>query len=203
MGDGLHNIISAGDLDRIAFNYLEPHFATRNFDEGVVNAFNQIHDVLIRHYGTVALALAENSEDIAPQPTMQTENTTSNAMGNGMNIIFFFIIVYFVVIFSRSSGRGRGGLGRSRRRGGAFSWIMPSLILNNRRARTTRNVSRPVSKHKGNSTAFGGGSPSTPKYKGNSTAFGGGSYGGGMKKGGTRTGGGGRSSGGGVGRRKR
>lgn len=208
-GDGMSASITDGTLDMILFNYLEPHFDTGNFDQGVMAAFTQIMDRVESHYaGQVVTVPVEGTQSIVT--TQQTVAYVPQAQtGGGMNDLFVVVILVILVmaVMSSMSVRRRrmgmgGGMMMGRRRRGFFGggfgtgMMMGSMMGRNRRP----NV---VNKTVVNKTVINK-STSAPKYKGNSSAFGGGrSSGGGIGRGGSgRSFGGGRSSGGGVGRRR-
>lgn len=199
LGDGMLNIIPAGDLELIFINYVEPYFNEREFDVAAMASFTKIMDQVHAHYQVNPIVASSN---IAVNNSDPIANTTSD--GVAFPIFSVIIIVLLVFVATSIFGGGRRRRMRGGRRGGMFGssifwWLMPSPF----RRRQPRDGSS-----FGGSLGAGSGTvprqPTQPRYKGYSTPFGGGgrSSGGGISRGGNRYGGGGRSSGGGIGRRR-
>lgn len=182
IGDGMDSIISEGDIDTILYTYLEPVIAEgnnqNNYDEGVLNAFNAIYDIVDSFYPPNT----ESSLSIAPISYVNN-NQPTNSSGSSAMFYIFLLIVFIMIIPAIFGSRRipRGGLVRS----SMLWWLMSSSLRKN--TRQNNKTIPPVFRYKGNGNRFGGG---------------GGFSSGGIKRGGSRLGGGGRSSGGGVGRRK-
>lgn len=200
-GDGIDNIITDAQLDRLLMSYLEPNFALGNYDLGVLQAYNAIFSVLEGFYNVsfenyIPYNATNNATSPSNAPLQNTATQPTNTNNNSFfSYLYLLIIFIFIVPFFLGGGR-RGRRGRGLRRSSLFWWLMPSPFSLNRRNRNIRNntnntnntytTSQPKSKYTGNSTAFGRGGRSS----------------GGVGRGGNRLGGGGRSSGGGVGRRR-
>ncbi|MCL1995991.1 MAG: TPM domain-containing protein [Defluviitaleaceae bacterium] len=203
VGDGILPVLTAGELDRIAFNYIEAPFDAGNFDQAAMAAFDNIFNIVHNHYvlnpvQTTAITPFGADGVQTPAFTEVAPAAPANISGPIITVIMIMIfVILFITIFGGNSRRRPMGMGR--RRGGGFGgflagWLMPSPL--NRR--------RPP----GSGGGFGNNTPTsrppTRHYTGHSSPFGGGgrSGGSGFGRSSGRGGGGGRSSGGGFGRRR-
>ena len=228
-GDGIHEIITDGELGGILYRHLEPYFYDSNYDAGVLNAFNEIYNVISRHYDPVLSISPTTPSTLSSNYELNQVTATQTSGFNPNNLLAILVFIAFIMFAPRMSTGRRLSRRSVRRHGGSFLWGIP-MFPNTRRSNNSRVTPFARPRHDPNSTAFG--NPPAPKYKGHSTAFkesgngGGGRSSGGIGrgasqsggvgigkksggfsgssigKGSDRTGGGGRSSGGGVGRRR-
>lgn len=182
-GDGLDNIMSAGDVSIMLSTHLEPYFDASNYDEGTRNIFDEMYHVISRHH--------------IPSPSntnIVSTNTVATNSFDSSNLIFFILFIAMIIYAPRMS-IGRRGIGRSKRRGVPL-WIRTSWLNNASARRGNNNQARKQS-------PLGRSSSLQDRFT-NHTGGGGRTSGGvGRQNGGSRLGGGGRTSGGGVGRRRK
>lgn len=178
-GEGLEDTLTSGMLKLWNNDYLEPHFAKKQYEDGVLALF----DVIVDHFETV-YAVDIESWDGAPGEFTPKEAAPAEKDGDGSSVFMTVLIVIIVIllillILNASSG---GGSGHRHTR----TFIHTPVIV-----RPPRSGYYPGSSYRPR-----GGS-----------SFGGSSHGGisggrpGGSRGGFSGGGGGRSRGGGAGRR--
>jgi len=101
-GEGLERILSAGTIDQILYENLEPDFAVQDYDAGVLKTFDAIWSVLDKQY---------------PQSS-SAANTNANTGYESSAILFtiipflvilliIFVFILIVALFSQSSRRRR------------------------------------------------------------------------------------------------
>lgn len=221
-GSGLEEYLSSGKIKVLNNEYLEPSFATKDYDTGVTKIFNAI---LSHLEGVYAVKVSDWDRVTANYTKSDMGGTSVNSSSaNGeqetladkmskfastfftviLILLFIFIIIAVIVSSINSNhrgGRGGGGGWGRRRRG------IPPIIINTRphygprmpppgmggRPAPRNNPPKPPS-----GGGFGGAGRNGGSFGGGFRGGGGGSRGGG---GGSRGGGGGGSRGGGAGRR--
>ncbi len=184
-GEGLEETLTSGMLKLWNNDYLEPHFAKKQYEDGVLALF----DVLVAHFETV-YSVDIQSWDGAPGEFTPKDALTEEDTGRGggasvfMTLVIIAIVVLFVLIILNNSGGGGGGHRHTR------TFVHIPVVIRPPRGGFYPGGFRPP--HSGGFT--GGGSRGG--FSGGSR---GGSFGG--SRGGFSGGGGGRSRGGGAGRR--
>lgn len=178
-GEGLEDTLTSGMLKLWNNDYLEPHFAKKQYEDGVLALF----DVIVDHFETV-YAVDIESWDGAPGEFTPKEAAPAEKDGDGSSVFMTVLIVIIVIllillILNASSGGGSG----------------------HRHTRTF--IHTPVIVRPPRSGYY----PGTSYRPRGGSSFGGSSHGGisggrpGGSRGGFSGGGGGRSRGGGAGRR--
>lgn len=205
-GSGLQDYITAGDLDDMLFDELEPEFAEKNYSAGAVKLFDALFESVTRIYN-LSLSV-DNSlyEEYIAQYGDASESTavitpTQRKEGSSIMPLFIIAIVCIVIVCICAD--------RPRRTHRAHRGVPPIII-------TPRPPHPPMNHpphHPGGPaphrpSGFGGGMSHGSSRP---SSFGGGrSGGGGMSRGGSRpsgfgggrSGGGGMSRGGGAGRHR-
>lgn len=83
-GPGLYDVLDAGTLSDIIYDYLEEDFDAKNYDEAVLNTFNAIYEIVAKKYGTIPGAVYEDN---------------SYQGGSSMGDIIFPIIMFALMLF--------------------------------------------------------------------------------------------------------
>ena len=189
-GKGLEEILSSGTLKQMVNADLEPHFAAKDYDAGVMALFQSIYTHLSTVYN-----ISPDTWSGAPGPYTQNGSETAQEAGGSLDILIWAILIVIVILiiaayFNSASGSGpsnHGGSGGSRRPR-TRTYVGPMYGYGG------YSHPRPAPPRPGNYGPRPGG------FSGSSRGgFSGGSRGG--FSGGGRSGGGGISRGGGVGRR--
>ena len=200
-GKGLEEILSSGTLKQMINADLEPHFAAKEYDAGVMALFQSIYTHLCTVYN-----ISPDTWSGAPGPYTQGGTEPASEESGTLDILIWAILIVIVILiiaayFNSASGSGpknRGGGSGGRRRTTTRTYVGPMYGGNfggypRHRPAPPRPQSynpRPGGFSGGSRGGFSGGSRG---------GFSGGSRGG--FSGGGRSGGGGISRGGGVGRR--
>lgn len=171
-GKGIEKNLSSGELGDILYEYLEPDFAAKNYDDGVRKVFDALESKISTIYLNSMISSAPPME-YYEEPEEETGGSFFGGLLSGFGkIIFIIVIILLVVILS--SGR-RGGIRRVR------PFIMPPPPF----GRMYRRPPMGGFNHRTRPAGFTGGS--RPSGRGGFS--------------GPRSGGGGASRGGGAGRR--
>lgn len=189
-GKGLEEILSSGTLKQMINADLEPHFAAKEYDAGVMALFQSIYTHLCTVYN-----ISPDTWSGAPGPYTQGGTEPASEESGTLDILIWAILIVIVILiiaayFNSASGSGpsnHGGSGGSRRPR-TRTYVGPMYGYGG------YSHPRPAPPRPGNYGPRPGG------FSGGSRGgFSGGSRGG--FSGGGRSGGGGISRGGGVGRR--
>ena len=221
-GSGLESSLSSATIGDMLYTYLEPDFATSDYNSGVSTFCTAMYSKLQSIYGISPTGGSSNnvgsvtlpSEDeyngnYYPEQSFGSSFTLFNFVAIIFFVVFLVIIIAFLSIFSGARHKSNRRYGNYRRSGNGP--IRPPYIYN---INTRKNQRPPKSadNHRsgggfGGFGGFGGGGSSRGGGAGRSSGggFGGGGFGGGGGSfggggGGSRGGGAGRSSGGGAGR---
>ena len=110
-GTGLERHLDAGTVKTILDEYLEPDFASKNYDDGVRKTFEAIFTRVNSAYRAgVTFQSAYNWEttgDSLPSTTRTNPQTTETVKkqhkgGGGMSVIFVLIVLFIVIAVIRS-----------------------------------------------------------------------------------------------------
>lgn len=192
-GEGLERTLSSGKIKLILNEYLEPDFASGDYDTGVFKTYNALLGELEAAYGIDVDG--EFTEGYVPQPEPYDES-----IGDTMALIITLVVIIMVVIFIVNLTEQMRQAGNPRER------HHPTVVIAPDPTRTIIRTIRHMNHHHGNHrppTGMGGFGGSRGGGFGGSR---GGGFGGGFS-GGSRGGfsggrsGGGMSRGGGAGRR--
>lgn len=183
-GEGLEETLTSGMLKLMNNDYLEPHFAEKQYEDGVLALF----DAIVAHFETLYSIDIDSWDgapgEFTPREGDDGESPTSERRSSAfMSTVMIAIVILLVIIILNNRGGGGGG---GRRYYGPSVHI--PLVVRPPRGGFFPGGSRPP---RGGS--FGGG------FGGSRGGFSGGGFGG--SRGGFGGGGGGRSRGGGAGRR--
>ena len=198
-GKGLEQELTAGELDDLLYEYLEPDFADKDYDAGVRKTFDALYSELESIYGAVEGGVTQPDGQQDAQPAQTRRPSTATVMGG----------------FFSSAARAAGGFA-------CFAIVVIAVVLGAilpRRRRFHGGMPPPPPPpfggfhhhhHRPPRPPFGGGWGGGGGPRGG--FFGGGSRGGSFRSGGgggasrrgggSRSGGGGSSRGGGAGRRR-
>ena len=172
-GEGLEETLTSGMLKLWNNDYLEPHFAAKRYEEGVLSLF----DVLVAHFETLYSVDIESWDgapgEFTPMDAYEEDTDEETDTGDSFILGLIILIVILLVIIALNN-RGSGGGGGGGRR--YTPVVRPTIVIP---------------------------PPRGGFYPGGSRPTRGGSFGGslGGSRGGFSGGGGGRSRGGGAGRR--
>ena len=178
-GEGLETTLTSGMLKLMNNDYLEPHFAKKQYEDGVLALF----DAIVAHFETL-YSIDIESWDGAPGEFTPRDAAVDDGEDRGgssaasifMTLLVIALVILFIIIILNNHGGGNGG---GRRYYGPTVHV-PLII------RPPRGGFFPGGVHPPRGGSFGGG-------------FGG--FSGGGSRGGFSGGGGGHSRGGGAGRR--
>lgn len=179
-GEGLERTLSSGKIKLILNEYLEPDFASGNYDAGVLATYNALLGELEAAYGISVDG--EFFEGYVDQPKQQNDD-------DGTGFIIMLVVIVFIIIFvSNLAGQTKRGFHRHH----------PTVVIAPDPTRTIIRTMRHMNHHHGHHRPpTGMGSFRGPTSHG---GFGGGFSGGSRGGFGGRSGGG-ISRGGGAGRR--
>ena len=131
-GTGLERHLDAGTVKTILDEYLEPDFASKNYDDGVRKTFEAIFTRVNSAYRAgVTFQSAYNWEttgDSLPSTTRTNPQTTETVKkqhkgGGGMSVIFVLIVLFIVMrSFDRCFAASSAPSARSR---GSAAWEAP------------------------------------------------------------------------------
>ena len=210
-GKGLENQLTSGTIDDILWEYLEPDFASGDYDSGVRSVFDALYSEVCGIYG-VGTPGSSQTGGYAGVPAGSTEGEDgSGDMGVfGMFLICLLVLaalIFILYLYTRATRSRQMKRYEEMRRDPDFSENSPSqnpydgsfpMPSGRRRTRWPVIIMRPPFEPPRPSQNRSGRKP--PRSGG---GFGGGSFGGGSFGGGLGRGGGGASRGGGAGRRGR
>lgn len=187
-GSGIENELSAGKLDDILYEFLEPDFAAKDYDAGVRKTFDELYSVVSQTGGTVTGNTLPSPDQ---SPDRQTETVSSGSFSSAMGFFCPLAVVIIIVIISALISSSR----RKRR------YYHPPTYY------PRQNWRRPPMPPPGGFGGFGGNSPFGSSRRsgggGFSRSSGRSSFGGSSRRSSShRSGGGGSSRGGGAGRRR-
>ena len=178
-GKGLEKTLTSGTIGDILADYLEPDFASQDYDAGVRKVFDALYEKVAGIYGMKSETTSSSSDGswIRPETTNDgyydhVQNTAERKSGRMLTILIIVIILF--ILFGRGNNnrpRGGGGGGGGR---GFFTGMFLGSMMGRNSGRGWRNPPPPPPRGGG----FGGG-----------------------RSGGSHSGGGGSSRGGGAGRR--
>ncbi len=183
-GEGLEDTLTSGMLKLWNNDYLEPHFAKKQYEDGVLALF----DVIVGHFETMYSVDIESWDgapgEFTPKDAVSTKENGGGGSSAFMTVLIVVIVILLILIVLNASGGGGGGRHRHTR-----TFVHTPIII-----RPPRSGFYPGSSYRPRGgSSFGGG------FSGGSRGGFGGSRGG--SRGGFSGGGGGRSRGGGAGRR--
>ena len=212
-GKGLEKTLTSGTIGDILADYLEPDFASQDYDAGVRKVFDALYEKVADIYGMKTETTSSGSSWIRPETTNDgsyDDRHYSSERRSSKTLTIIIIIVILIIIFSRRNNRPRGGGGGGGGRG-FFTGMFLGNMMGRNSSRGWRNPPPPPPRGGfGGSRGggFGGGHSSGGGFGGRSGGSRGGSFGGGRsggsssgRSGGSHSGGGGSSRGGGAGRR--
>lgn len=196
-GKGLEKTLTSGTIGDILADYLEPDFASQDYDAGVRKVFDALYEKVADIYGMKTETTSSGSSWIRPETTndgyYENAQNTAGRKSSKMLTILIIVIILFI-LFGRGNNRPRGGGGGGGR--GFFTGMFLGNMMGRNSSRGWRNPPPPPPRG-----GFGG--PRGGGFGGSRGGFGGGHSGGGFggRSGGSHSGGGGSSRGGGAGRR--
>lgn len=176
-GEGLEKNLSSGKIKLILNEYLEPDFASGNYDAGVLATYNALLGELEAAYGISVDG--EFFEGYVDQPKQQNDH-------DGTGLIIMLVVIVFIIIFvSNFVGQTQKGSHSHR----------PTVVIAPDPTRTIIRTMRHMNHHHRPSTGMG-------SFRGPTSHGGfGGGFSGGSRGGFGGRSGGGISRGGGAGRR--
>lgn len=206
-GKGLEKNLTSGTIGDILADYLEPDFASQDYDAGVRKVFDALYEKVAGIYGMKTETTLSSSDGswIRPETTNDgsydyVQNTAERRSGRMLTILIIVIILF--ILFGRGNNRPRGGGGGGGGRG-FFTGMFLGSMMGRNSGRGWRN-SPPRGGFGGHDRGGSGGHGGFGGSGRGSGGFGGGrSSGGGFgggRSGGSHSGGGGSSRGGGAGR---
>lgn len=182
-GKGLEEILSSGTLKQMINADLEPHFAAKEYDAGVMALFQSIYTHLSTVYN-----ISPDTWSGAPGPYTQNGSESVQDDGGSLDILIWAILIVIVILIIAAYFNSASGSGPKNRGGGSGGSRRPRI----------RTYVGPMYGY-GGYTRPRHTSPRPGSFGPRPGGFSGGSRGG--FSGGGRSGGGGISRGGGVGRR--
>ena len=206
-GKGLEKTLTSGTIGDILADYLEPDFASQDYDAGVRKVFDALYEKVAGIYGMKNETTSSSSDGswIRPETTNDgyydhVQNTAERKSGRMLTILII-VIILFILFGRRNNNRPRGGGGGGGGRG-FFTGMFLGSMMGRNSGRGWRNPPPPPPRGGGFGGHDRGGFGGHGGF-GGSGGFGGRSSGGfgGGRSGGSHSGGGGSSRGGGAGRR--
>lgn len=106
-GKGLEQILTAGDIDDLLYEELEPYFARQDYDKGVSAAFQAFYDILDEHYGknpvnteTVNNNWSSESQNSSAQShSSRTSHGAAVGVANLISTMFTILFIVLLIIF--------------------------------------------------------------------------------------------------------
>lgn len=85
VGTGLNDVLDAGTLSDILYDYMENDFDAKDYDQAVLNTFNAIYEIVGKKYGLSNTVYQENNYQ------------GGNVMGEYIIPILFFVLMLIVI----------------------------------------------------------------------------------------------------------
>lgn len=182
-GQGARKKLTSGTIGDILADYLEPDFASQDYDAGVRKVFDALYEKVAGIYGMKTETTLSSSDGswIRPETTNDgsydyVQNTAERRSGRMLTILIIVIILF--ILFGRGNNRPRGGGGGGGGRG-FFTGMFLGSMMGRNSGRGWRN-SPPRGGFGGHDRGGSGGTADSRSGRGSGGFGGGRSSGGGL-----------------------
>lgn len=97
-GTGLDDVLDAGTLSDIIYDYMEADFDAGRYDEAVLNTFNAIWQIVSAKYGVVEEAPVSSDTAYQPSNPASVKGGFLASMGNFFSTIFVIALIILILV---------------------------------------------------------------------------------------------------------